>query len=54
MDHMRISGNEPLPVILTKTKKLKSFEFYILKVLKQAEAKRENVIHPQNYNFNQF
>ena len=52
---MRISGNEPSSVILSQTmktiKKLKSDD---PKVPKQAEAKGDGVINPQNYNFNQF
>ena len=53
MDHMRISGTEPSSVILSQicSKKLKSND---QKVPKQAEAKRDGVINPQNYNFNQF
>ena len=55
MDRMRISGNEPSSVILSQTmktiKKLKSDD---TKVRKQAEAKRDGVIKPQNYNFDQF
>ena len=56
MDHLRISGTEPSSVILSQTcsiniKKLKSDD---LKGPKQAEAKRDGVINPQNYNFNQF
>ena len=51
---MRISGTEPSSVILSKTwskKKLKSND---QNVPKQAKAKRDGVINPQNYNFNQF
>ena len=58
---MRISGTEPSSVILSQTcsikcrkamtKKLKSND---QKVPKQAEAKRDGVINPQNYNFSQF
>ena len=55
MDHMRISGNEPSSVILSQTmktiKKLKSDD---PKEPKQAEAKRDGVKNPQNYNFDQF
>ena len=56
MDHMRISGTEPSSVILSQTcskniQKLKSDD---LKGPKQAEAKRDGVINPQNYNFHQF
>ena len=49
MDHMRISGNEASSVILRQTKWLNVDP----KVPKQAEAKRDGVINPQNYNFNQ-
>ena len=50
---MRISGTEPSSGILSQTciKMLKSND---QKVPKQAEAKRDGVINPQNYNFNQF
>ena len=52
---MRISGTEPSSVILSQTvnfkKKLKSDD---QKSPKQAEAKRDGVINPQNYNFKQF
>ena len=52
MDHMRISGNEPSSVILSHTKKLK-IEHDNPKVPKQAEDRRDGVINPQNFNFNQ-
>ena len=47
MDHMRISGTEPSSVILSQTefKKLKSDA---QKVSKEAKAKRDGVINPQN------
>ena len=45
MDHMRISGTEPSSVILSQTVKS-----VVQKVPKQAEAKRDDVINPQNYN----
>ena len=51
---MRISGTEPSSVILSQicsNKKLKSNN---QNVPKQAEAKRDGVTNPQNYNFNQF
>ena len=51
---MRISGNEPSSVILIQTMKFKKLKSGDLKVPKQAEAKRDGVINPQNYNFNQF
>ena len=50
---MRISGNKPSSVILCQTKLLKN-ENDSPKVPKQDEAKRDGVINPQNYNFNQF
>ena len=50
MDHMCISGSQPSSVILCQTM-LKSDA---QKVPKQAKAKRDSVINPQNYNFNQF
>ena len=54
MDHMRISGTEPSSVILSQTMKFKNMKRDDPKVPKQAEAKRDGVINPQNYNFNQF
>ena len=51
MDHMRISGTEPSSVILSQTCSMKSND---QKVPKQAGAKRDGVINPHNYNFNQF
>ena len=54
MDHMRISGNKPSSVILSQTCSIKKLKFNEQKVPKQAEAKRDGVINPQNYNFNQF
>ena len=47
MDNMLISGTEPSSVILSQKK-------YAPKVPKQVEAKRDDVINPQNYNFSQF
>ena len=55
MDHMRISGTEPASMILSQTmEKIKKLKSYDSKVPKQAETKRDGVINPQNYNFNQF
>ena len=51
---MRISGTEPSSVILTQTKKFKKLKTDAQNLPKQAEAKRDGVINPQNYNFNQF
>ena len=51
---MPISGTEPSSVILSQTCSIKSWKEMPKKVPKQAEAKRDGVINPQNYNFNQF
>ena len=51
---MRISGIELLSVILSQRKKLKGLKNNVPKVPKEAEAKRDGVINPQNYNFYQF
>ena len=53
MDHMSISGNEPSSVIL-RQKVVSKVENVDPKVPKEAEAKRDGVIHPHNYNFNHF
>ena len=50
---MRISGTELSSVILSKTMKFKMLKSDDRKVHKQAEAKRDGVINPQNYNLNQ-
>ena len=50
---MRISGNEPSSVILSQTKLFKKLKIDAQKVPKEAKAKRDGVINPQNYNFNQ-
>ena len=54
MDHMRISVTEPSSVILSQTKYFQKYEIDAPKEPKQAEAKRDDVINPQNYNFSQF
>ena len=54
MDHMRISGTQPSSVILSQTVKFKKLKSDDQKLPKQAEAKRDGVINPQNYNFKQF
>ena len=54
MDHMRISDTEPSSVILSQIMKFKKLKSDDPKVSKQAEAKRDGVITPQNYNFSQF
>ena len=51
---MRISGTEPSSVILSQTMKFKKLKSNDPKVPKQAEAKRDGVINPQNFNFKQF
>ena len=51
---MRISGTEPSSVILSQTKKFQKLKSNDQKVPKQDVAKRDGVINPQNYNFNQF
>ena len=52
MDHMRISGTESSSVILSQTGSLEKIMTKMCQ--KQAEAKRDGLINPQNYNFNQF
>ena len=49
---MRISGTEPSSVILSQS----SFKYkkWCQKVPKQGKAKRDDVINPQYYNFNEF
>ena len=54
MDHMRISGNETLISVPSPSKEVSKVENVDPKVAKQAEAKRDCVINPQNYDFNQF
>ena len=55
IDHMRISGNEPSSVILNQTMKIiKMLKSDDPKVPKQADAKRDDVIKPHNFNFKQF
>ena len=49
---MRISGTEPSSVILSQTKLIQKLKMIARKCKKQAEAKRDGVINPQNYNFN--
>ena len=51
---MRISGIEPSSVILSQRKRLKRLKNNFPKVTKEAKAKRDGVINPQNYNFYQF
>ena len=51
---MRIPGTKPSSMILSQTKKFKTLKSDAQKMPKQAEAKRDGVINPQNYNYNQF
>ena len=51
---MRISGNEPSSVFLSQTKLFQKVEMIARKCQNQAEAKRNGVINPQNYNIYQF
>ena len=53
MDHMRISGTERSSMILGQTE-FQKLQSDVTKVPKQAEDKKDGVINPQNYNFNQF
>ena len=49
---MRISGTEPSSVILSQTMEFKKLKIDTPKLPKQADAKRDGVINPKNYNFN--
>ena len=51
---MRISGTETSSVILSQTCSIKKLKSNDQKGPKQAEAKRDGVINPKNYNFNPF
>ena len=51
---MRIFGTEPPSVILSQTMKFKQLKSDDRKVPKQAEAKRDDEIYPQNYIVSQF
>ena len=53
MDHMRISGTEPSSVI-HRQKSFQKLKRDVPSVRKQAEANRDGVMNPQNYNFKQF
>ena len=53
MDHMRNSGNEHSSVILGQIM-VSKVENVDKKVPKEAEAKTDGVINPQNYNFSHF
>ena len=50
---MRIPGTEPSSVILSQTKYFKTLRNDAQTLPKQAKAKRDGVINPQNFNFNQ-
>ena len=54
MDHMRISGTEPSSVILSQNELFSKMIRDVPNVPKQAGAKRDGVINPQNYNSKQF
>ena len=54
MDHMGISGTEHSSVILGQTEYFKKLKSDVQKVPKPAKAKRDGVINPHNYNFDQF
>ena len=49
MDYMRISDIEPSSVILSQTMNFKKLKNDAQKLPKQAKAKRDGVINPQNY-----
>ena len=49
---MRISGTEPLSVILCQTNLFEKFKSDALKVQKQTKSNANSVIKPQNYDFN--
>ena len=51
---MHISGTEPSSVILSQKRNFQKLKRYVLNAPKQAEAKRDGVINPQNYNFRSF
>ena len=48
---MRISGTEPSSVILSQIMQFEKLKSDDPNMLKQAEAKRDGVINPQNYNY---
>ena len=54
MDHLSISGTEPSSVLLSEKKYFQKLIRDVSDVPKQAEAKRDDVINPQYYNFKQF
>ena len=50
---MRMSGYDPSSVILSQIKWFLKVKMIARKCQKQAEANRDGVINPHNYNFNQ-
>ena len=48
---MRISGNELSSVILSQKKWIQKLKIIVQKFQKQADAKKDGVINPQNNNF---
>ena len=54
MDHMRIFGTESSSVILRQNKYSKILNSDTQIIPKQVKDKRDGVINPHNYNFNQF
>ena len=54
MDYMRFSGTELSSVILSQQCDIKGLNVISQMCQKQVKAKRDSVINPQNYNFNQF
>ena len=51
---MRISGAEPSSVIFSQTTYFKKGKKWCQNVPKQGKAKRDGVMNPQRYNFNEF
>ena len=51
---MHISGTESSSVNISQTRLFQKMESVVPKVSKQAEAKRDGVINPRNYNFKYF
>ena len=51
---MRILGNEPSSVILSQIKWFKKLKIYAQKCQNKVKPKRDGVINPQYYNFNEF
>ena len=51
---MRNSVTKPSSVILGQIKYFQKLQRDVTEVPKEADAKRDGVINPQNYDFNQF